>query len=82
MVRGGFSAPGGSPVKPWAAQERSGAKYAASPENLQRDSGSGIRRNGETGILPSADLVTGARKTAARSRFAQFGGGRRPGRYS
>ena len=81
MVRGGFSTPGGSPVKPWAAQERSGAKYAANPENLQRGSGSGIRRNGETGILPSADLTTGSRKTAARFRSAQFGGSHRPGRY-
>jgi len=53
MTRGEFSTPGGGPVKPWAAQERSGAKYAACPENSQRDSESGIRRNGETGILPS-----------------------------
>jgi hypothetical protein len=52
MTRDEFFTPGGGPVKPWAAQERSGAKTATSPENLQRNSGSGIRRNGETGILP------------------------------
>jgi hypothetical protein len=80
MTRDGFFTPGGGPVKPWAVQERLRGGIRRKPENLQRNSGSGIRRNGETGILPSADLMTGWRKTAARCRSAQFGGSRRPGR--
>ena len=82
MARGEFSTQGGGPVKPRVAQERSGARYAASSENSRRGSGSGIRRDEEIGILTSPDPVTGARETAARCRSAQFGGGSRPGRYS
>ena len=52
MTRDGFFTPGGGSVKPWAAQERSRGEIRHLREDLQRDSGSGIRRNGETGILP------------------------------
>jgi hypothetical protein len=82
MTRDGFFTPGGGPVKPWAVQAR--LRGGIRRKRLKPAAGfaSGIRRNGETGILPAADPVAGSRETEARSRSAQLGDGQRTGRYS
>ena len=71
MTRDKFFTAGGGPVKPRAAQERLGAKYATSPKNCSGIRGAGYAATEKLAYSP-----------AAHSQSAQFGGGRNPGRYS